>query len=402
MTAQAPRTTTCLPAKRSGPLLLACAVSVCGCGQDYESRPAGTPSATAGSEIEPAPSDPLDGDDWLDRMEQRVEEAIGRARESSLALEYSAGGARRVASGVMISAEGDVLSVRVDRPRPGGPGIVAEDASGRRGAATWVASDPETGLTLLRTSPGLARRASPSTRGARLGMPVLVVGNPFGLGHTVSRGSVSGLDRRLDLGSTRLGGLIQLDVATHPGDSGALVADFRGAWLGLIRSGLAPPESEPGADGQGREHDLGFAVPAAEALWVAEQLRAHGRVDRAYLGIGMGSPWADDRSPGVGVVRVLPDTPAAREGLKPGDRILTVDGRPVLVPNDVSDRLDHTLAGASLSLTVERTEGTSARRFDLVIQTTHRPAPPTPPAAPPRPAPASRPETAAVGSPPAR
>src|SRR5205807_6151280 len=91
--------------------------------------------------------------------------------------------------------------------------IVARVASGKRLAARWVASDPETGLTLLRIEPGSARPASPSPRGARVGVPVLVIGNPFGLAHSVGRGFVAGLGRRLDLGPRPLGGLIQLDVA---------------------------------------------------------------------------------------------------------------------------------------------------------------------------------------------
>ena len=66
---------------------------------------------------------------------------------------------------------------------------------------------------------------------------MLLIGNPFGLGHSVSRGSISGLNRRVELGSRQLGGLIQVDAALHPGDSGALVADLHGGWLGVIRSG---------------------------------------------------------------------------------------------------------------------------------------------------------------------
>ena len=129
--------------------------------------------------------------------------------------------------------------------------------------------------------------AAPSMRGARLGIPVLVIGNPFGLAHSVSRGYVAGLGRRLELGPRQLGGLIQVDASLHPGDSGALLADLQGGWLGVIRSGLAAPAE---SDRKGRESSTttsGFAIPARDALWVADQLRTRRRVDRAYLGVTM-------------------------------------------------------------------------------------------------------------------
>ena len=104
--------------------------------------------------------------DLLDELERRVAEVSARARESAVALEYSAAdapsGARRVATGVVVDAQGDVLSIRIDRPPAAAP-IVARDASGRRLPVQWVAEDPETGLTLLRIE---ARHARP-TRATR-------------------------------------------------------------------------------------------------------------------------------------------------------------------------------------------------------------------------------------------
>src|SRR5262249_39368174 len=111
----------------------------------------------------------------------------------------------------------------------------------RRHAARWVAADPETGLTLLRVSPRAVRPIRAATQGPGLGSQVFVVGNPFGMGHSISRGHVAGLDRALELGRGQLGGLIQVQAPLYPGDSGAVVVDLRGDWLGLIRSGLATP-----------------------------------------------------------------------------------------------------------------------------------------------------------------
>lgn len=296
--------------------------------------------------------------DPLDLWERRVAEAIARVRESAVALEYTAtdatGGARRAASGVVVGDGTEVLSVRIDAPSAASP-IVTRVASGRRLPTRWVAADPETGLTLLRIDPGFARPVAPSPRGARLGIPVLVIGNPFGLNHSVNRGYVAGLDRRVDLGVRQLGGLIQVDAAVLPGDNGALVADLHGGWIGVIRSGLDAPSE---GDRRGREHDhnLGFAITAADALWVADQLRTRGRVDRAYLGVQLdrAAPAPAAGAEGAVLGRVGADSPAERAGLKTGDRVIAVDGHPVRSPFELTDRLDRTPADAEVTLDLIR------------------------------------------------
>ena len=127
-----------------------------------------------------------------------------------------------MATGVVINTDGDVLSVRIEPPadiRPAGAGdspapapIVARDAVGRRRIARWVAADPETGLTLLRISPRAVKPIKLASERPALASQVVVIGNPFGLGHTVSRGHIAGLDRALKLRSRQLGGLIQVQV----------------------------------------------------------------------------------------------------------------------------------------------------------------------------------------------
>ncbi len=350
----------------------------------------------------------LSAGDTVDDPEGRLNSTIDQVRESAVALEYSAdgapSGARRVASGVVISDAGDVLSVRVDPPPSSAP-IVARIASGRLLHARWIAGDPETGLTLLKITPGSVRPATVSPRGAKLGMPVLVIGNPFGLAHSVARGFVAGLNRRLVLGPRQLGGLIQVDAALHPGDSGALVADLRGDWLGVVRSGLAHPDrafesknTEAGAaetrknkdkekDDRRHEydHDLGFAIPAGDALWVANQLRAQGRVDRAYLGVTMdldppGAGQGTEESEGAVLGDVLTNTPADRAGLLPGDRVVALDKCPVRSAYDLTDRLDHTLADSEVTVELVRSIGKGKEHKTLSLRTAHRPSFDRPPA----------------------
>ena len=342
----------------------------------------------------PAVTEPGGTPDPLDLMEQRTAEAIARLRESAVALEYSGAdapsGTRRIASGIVISNEGDILSVRIDPPSASSQ-VVAFDASGRGLPAQWVAADAETGLTLLKIAPKTVRPAVPSARGPRLGASVLLIGNPFGLGHSVGRGCISGLNRRVKLGPRQLGGLIQVDAALHPGDSGALLADLHGGWLGVIRSGLAAPalekekekDREKDTEKRAREHDhdLGFAIPARDALWVATQLRAHKRVDRAYLGVTMLDPApapspAEGHEPepeGVVLENVLDDTPAGRAGLKSGDRLIALNDHPVRTAIDLTDRLDRTPADADVTLDFVRSAGASRERHRLTIHTARRP-----------------------------
>ena len=342
-----------------------------------------------------------------------------RARDSVVALEYTSAegppGSRRVATGVVINSGGDVLSVRIDPPAHisalgaragsgarapiaaqdrgsvGRTAIVAQDASGRRHQVTWVASDPETGLTLLRIAPRAVQPIQIAAEEPMLGSQVFVVGNPFGLGHSVSRGHIAGLDRALKLGSRQLGGLIQVQAPLYPGDSGAVVANLRGQLLGLIRSGLAIPVTPN--DRAERDNDFGFALAARDVLWVVDQLRARGRVDRAYLGVRLepatgttiprdtsttGSVDVTEEMPfleGAILLEVLAGTPAAAAGLKAGDTIVAVNGQSVRSSHDLTDRLDRLPSHASIRLDVVRGHGPGPdqQRLTMELRTSSRP-----------------------------
>ncbi len=201
---------------------------------------------------------------------------------------------------------------------------------------------------------------------------------------------------------------------------------MRGDWLGLIRSGLAIPGSgsgrsaEPGsttslpssAEPAGfstsmaltdmipgrleRDNDFGFAIPVRDVLWVADQLRAHGRVDRAYLGVRVqpgsaaelpaqsqslteaaakSEPGTVD-SEGAILHEVLAGTPAAAAGLRPGDTIVALDGRAIRSTHDLTDRLDRIPARTTIVLSVIRGLGPGQQRISLSVQTASRPDPP--------------------------
>jgi serine protease Do len=321
----------------------------------------------------PRGGDSVQGDDsWLllDRFEQRVGESITAARMSTLALEYTPAGAsgnsvRRVATGIVLNDSGDVLSIRIDPPPPGAP-VVARDADGKARSTRWLAADHDTGLTLLRVdeSSGL-RPVRSATRAAVLGMSVFVVGNPYGLGQSVSRGHVAGLNRHVKIGHSKLGALIQLDVPLRPGDNGALVANLRGEWLGQIR-GVLSPADPPNPDD--KKPGVGFAIKADDAAWVADQLRAHRKVDRAYLGVRLVFE-PKPKAPGAIISEVIADGPAAKAGVKPGDRVIAALGGPISDPQSLIDLLDRTVARTIVSLELDR-DGTAQ---SVRVETASRP-----------------------------
>jgi serine protease Do len=351
----------------------------------------------------------------LEQLERQMSAGMIRARDSVVALEYTARegppGSRRLATGVVINPRGDVLSVRIDPPlsssstssgsTPSSTGagttapttIVVHDASGKRHLAHWVAADLETGLTLLQIAPQAVRPIQIADEEPTLGSQVFVVGNPFGLGHTVSRGHIAGLDRALKLGSRQLGGLIQVQAPLYPGDSGAVVANLRGQLLGLIRSGLAIPATAK--DRPHRDNDFGFALAVRDILWVADQLRAHGHVERAYLGVRLEplaatatlrqQPEADPHSvrdadtllEGALLLEVMAGTPAALAGLRAGDAIVAVDGQAVRSPHDLTDRLDRLPAQSMIHLDVVRGRGPQRQQMTLALRTSSRTEPST-------------------------
>jgi serine protease Do len=220
---------------------------------------------------------------------------------------------------VAINSRGETLSVRIEPPGRDkrfhldrNPPIVARDYRGRRYSAHWLAADSTTGLTLLRLPPQAVKLIRAANVDPNLGSQVFVLGNPFGMGHSVGRGHVAGLDRAVELNEHNLDGLIQIQAAVYPGDSGAAVVNLAGDWFGLIRSGLSVPRPESldkrsgssaalpptlSSDqhttatidllvGRSEQHNnFAFAIPAVDALWIAKQLSTRGSVDRADLGV---------------------------------------------------------------------------------------------------------------------
>ncbi|HHQ41337.1 MAG TPA: PDZ domain-containing protein [Chromatiales bacterium] len=238
-------------------------------------------------------------------------------------------------SGVIIDREGHILTNH--HVIAGADEIEVALRDGRHAPARLVGSDPDTDLALLRIElPRLPVAVLGDSRRLRVGDVVLAIGNPFGVGQTVTFGIVSAVGRR-GLGINTFEDFIQTDAAINPGNSGGALVDATGRVVGINSAIFSRSGGSLG---------IGFAIPTHIARAVAKELIAHGRVVRGWLGIQIQD--LDPRlaesfglrvAQGVVVAAVLRGGPADRAGLRPGDVILRIDGRPVRDAREALDRI---------------------------------------------------------------
>ena len=200
----------------------------------------------------------------------------------------------------------------------------------------------------------------------RVGDWAIAIGNPFGLGGTVTAGIVSALHR--NIGSGQYDRYIQTDASINQGNSGGPLFDLDGNVIGINTAIFSPTGGNVG---------LGFSIPAELAYPVIQQLRATGTVKRGYLGIGI-QPLTTDIAAGLGlpkdkgeiVASVEPSGPAARAGIKQGDVILRINNSDVTYDNTLSYIVANTPVGTSVPIELMR-EG---QRKTLNATVAQRPA----------------------------
>jgi putative serine protease PepD len=242
----------------------------------------------------------------------------------------------------------------------------AEQASvrfGDTGAAVdaeVLGSDPSTDLAVLRVDPSSVGPLRPLTLAdsddVRVGDDVIAIGHPFGLDRTATAGIVSGLGREIESpNGFSIDEVIQTDAAINPGNSGGPLVDAKGRVVG-VNSQIATN------GGGGGNVGVGFAVPANTVLDVVPRLARGLTIERPYLGLTSAAG-----ASGVEVVAVAPGGPAARAGLRAGDRVVSVDGDAVSEPGDVTDALDGLEPGDSVELEIER--GGEREELDVTLGT---------------------------------
>lgn len=228
--------------------------------------------------------------------------------------------------------------------------VVTED--GTEYDAKVVGADEKTDVALLQIQG--TKKDFPTvpfaTGDVRPGDWVLAVGNPFGLGGSVTAGIVSARGR--EIGAGPYDDFLQIDAPINRGNSGGPTFDLQGNVVGMNTAIYSPSGGSVG---------IGFAIPSATVQKVIAQLEKGGEVVRGWLGVAIqpiGRDMADSlglkEARGALVAQTQPDTPAAKAGLKPGDAILAVDGRPVKNSRDLARLVAAYEPGAKVMLTVVR------------------------------------------------
>jgi putative serine protease PepD len=214
-------------------------------------------------------------------------------------------------------------------------------------SATVVAHDSSTDLAVLKVD-APASKLHALTLGdsaeVEVGDPVVAIGSPFSLPETVTNGIVSALNRTISSDNNyAISGAIQTDAAINHGNSGGPLLNMRGRVVG-INSQI---ESEGGgSDG------VGFAIASDTVRSVVTQLLGTGKVAHAYLGVALESP-ANGKN-GALVASVMSGSPGAKAGLKAGDLITAVDGKPIVNPNAVIGAVNAKKPGGQVTVTYER------------------------------------------------
>ncbi|TXM71326.1 Do family serine endopeptidase [Methylobacterium sp. WL69] len=248
-------------------------------------------------------------------------------------------------SGFIISADGYVVTNNhvVDKAKT--VQVTLDD--NRTLDAKVIGKDPKTDLALLKiTEGGTFPYVSLSKSAPRVGDWVVAIGNPFGLGGTVTAGIVSARGR--DIGAGPYDDFLQIDAPINKGNSGGPTFNVGGEVVG-VNTAIASPS--------GGSVGLAFAIPAETVQAVVDQLRADGKVARGYLGVQV-QPVTKDIADGLGLDKAkgaLVDhaeagTPAAKAGLKSGDVIESVNGTPVNDAKELSRRIAGLKPGAKVEL----------------------------------------------------
>ena len=227
---------------------------------------------------------------------------------------------QNLGSGVIVSAQGYILTN--NHVVEGADQVEVAFPDGRQTVARVVGADPETDLAVLKIDASdLPAITLGQTDDVHVGDVVLAIGNPFGVGQTVTMGIVSALGRH-DLGINTFENFIQTDAAINPGNSGGALVDTRGNLVGVNSAIYSRTGSSIG---------IGFAIPVSTARQVMEQLIKDGVVTRGWLGVGMHEVTPEIaesfglKSPqGVLISAIYQGGPADHAGLKPGDIVLQI------------------------------------------------------------------------------
>ena len=222
---------------------------------------------------------------------------------------------------------------------------------GRELPATMVGTDPETDLAVLKIdAESLQNISVGNPEQVEIGDVVLAIGNPFGMGQTVTQGIISATQRN-GLNLTILENYIQTDADINPGNSGGALIDARGNLLGINTAVLNNENSE----------GIGFAIPANEVQKVLTHIIDHGRVIRGWLGVeaieitpAVATQLSLDFTTGLLVTGVVKEGPTHVAGVLPGDVVTSIDGIPVTDRHRSINQITEIFPGQPIALVIKR------------------------------------------------
>ncbi|EGV19849.1 S1C family serine protease [Thiocapsa marina] len=271
-------------------------------------------------------------------------------------------------SGVILSPDGFILTNR--HVVQGAELVRAVLADGRSFALALVGVDADTDLAVLKAdAQGLPAAPIGRAQALRVGDLALAIGNPFGVGQTVTMGIVSATGRS-ELGITSIERFIQTDAAINPGNSGGALINSQGELVGINTAIFTETGTAQG---------IGFAIPTEIAIDVARALATQGQVTRGWIGLSgrsvtpeLAESFGLRAGHGVLVASTLRDSPAAQAGLRPGDVVTRIDDRDVATVQELLDAVAG--AGPRTALNLEIWRG--SERILTRATTDTRPPPP--------------------------
>jgi serine protease Do len=309
-----------------------------------------TMKAGAADDDETQMSDRSQQQDQMEEFMQRFAERFGQKGMPQMKPQRPAQKAQALGTGFIIDPAGWIVTNfhvagKADQ-------ITVTLTDGRKLPAKLVGGDEKTDLALLKveSDKALPYVTFEDASKVRVGQPVMAVGNPFGLGGTVTTGIVSARGR--DIHSGPFDDYIQTDAAINRGNSGGPLFDMDGKVIGVNTAIFSPTGGNIG---------LGFAIPSSLAEPVVAQLKANGRVERGLLGVQI-QPVTEELAQsmslgsekGALVAQVQPDSPALAAGIKSGDVIKSVDDKNVDSIRDLTRMISATKPGTSVKLGVWR------------------------------------------------
>ncbi len=298
---------------------------------------------------QPAAADGMDGAGEMPPQMKEFLEQFPQFRDRFQGPRGGQRGNSAVGSGFVISEDGYVVTNN----------HVVKDAStvkvtfegGKEFDAKVIGTDSKTDLALLKITSDTKFDYVPlTTKDAKVGDWVMAVGNPFGLGGSVTAGIISARGR--DIGSGPYDDFIQIDASINKGNSGGPAFNLEGEVVGVNTAIFSPSGGSVG---------IGFAIPASVVKNVIEELKADGTVTRGYLGVQIQPVTADiaeslglEKAEGAIVSALSGDSPAAKAGLKQGDTIVTANGETIEDAKDLSRTVAGLKPGKSVPIEIVR------------------------------------------------